>query len=74
MDSVTFHIGEAARRLSFTPKHIRVLESEGLIPPARRDYCGRIYTEFGVELLRAMGVGSRPTKLKRVEGVLGGVR
>jgi DNA-binding transcriptional MerR regulator len=74
MDSVMFHIGEVARRLSITPKHIRVLEREGRIPPARRDHCGRIFTEFDIELLRAMGVGSRPRKLKRVEDVLGGVR
>lgn len=70
MDSVEFHIGEAARRLSVTPKHLRVLEREGRIPPARRDYNGRIYSEFDIALLRSMGVGSRPRKLKRAEEVL----
>jgi len=66
-----FHIGEAARRLGVTPQHVRMLEWEGRIPPARRDLNGRIYTPFDVELLRSIGVGSRPRKLKRVEEVLG---
>ena len=70
MDSVEFHIGEAARRLSVTPKHLRVLEREGRIPPARRDFNGRIYSEFDIALLRSIGVGSRPRKLKRAKDVL----
>ena len=70
MDSLEFHIGEAARRLSVTPKHLRVLEREGRIPPARRDFNGRVYSEFDIALLRSMGVGSRPRKLKRAEEVL----
>ena len=65
------HIGEAARRLGITPQHLRILESQGRIPPARRDFNGRVYTEFDIALLRALGVGSRPRKLKRVEEVLG---
>lgn len=71
MDSVQFHISEAARRLSVTPKHIRVLERDGRIPLARRDLNGRIYTEFDIALLKSMGVGSRPRKLKRAEEALG---
>jgi hypothetical protein len=47
------------------------LERTGRIPSARRDYNGRIYTEFDIALLRSMGVGSRPHKLKRAEEVLG---
>jgi DNA-binding transcriptional MerR regulator len=69
MDSV--QISEAAKRLGVTPHHLRVLEWQGRIPPARRDYNGRIYSEFDVALLRNMGVGSRPRKLKRPEEVLG---
>jgi len=71
MESAVFHIGEAARRLNVTPHHIRVLEWQGRIPPARRDFIGRIYTEFDIELLRTMGVGSRSRRLKRLEDVLG---
>lgn len=71
MDSVQFHISEAARRLSVTPKHLRVLEREGRIPLARRDFNGRIYSEFDIALLKSMGVGSRPRKLKRAEEVVG---
>lgn len=70
MDSVEFHIGEAARRLSVTPKHLRMLEREGRIPSARRDFNGRVYSTLDVALLKAMGIGSRPRKLKRAEEVL----
>lgn len=71
MDGVQFHISEVARRLAVTPKHIRVLEREGRIPPARRDFNGRVYSEFDIALLKSLGVGSRPRKLKRFEEVLG---
>jgi DNA-binding transcriptional MerR regulator len=68
------HISEAARRLGITPHHLRVLEWQGRIPPARRDYNGRIYTESDISLLRSIGVGQRPRKLKRVEEVLETIR
>jgi DNA-binding transcriptional MerR regulator len=68
------HIGEAARELGVTPQHLRVLEWQGRIPPARRDYNGRIYTEFDIALLRALGVGSRPRRLKSAEEVLEGAQ
>ena len=64
-------IAEAARRLSCSCQHLRMLEWEGKIPPARRDYNGRLYSEFDVALLRSMGVGARPRRLKRAEEVLG---
>ena len=69
-----YHIGEASRRLGVSPEHLRTLERAGRIPQPRRDFNGRIYTEFDIELLRAMGVGSRPKKLKRAEQVLGATR
>jgi len=65
------HISEAARRLSVTPTYLRALEAQGLIPPPRRDFNGRIYSEFDIALLRSMGVGSRPRRLKSAEEVLG---
>ncbi len=58
-------ITEAARRLGVTPHHLRMLERQGRIPPARRDLNGRIYSEFDIALLRALGVGVRPRRLKR---------
>ena len=64
-------ISEAARSLSVTPQHLRMLEWEGRIPQVRRDFNGRIYTEFDITHLRCIGVGQRPRKLKRVEDVLG---
>jgi hypothetical protein len=66
----TIHISEAARRLGVTPHHLRVLEWQGRVPPARRDFNGRIYSEFDIALLRNMGVGCRPRRLKRAEDVL----
>jgi DNA-binding transcriptional MerR regulator len=63
-------ISEAAEQLSVSPQHLRMLEGEGKIPPARRDYNGRLYSEFDIVLLRRMGVGRRPRKLKRAEDVL----
>lgn len=74
MASVAFHIGEAARRLGVTPKHLRVLEKTGRIPLAHRDFNGRIYSEFDIALLKSLGVGQRPSKLKRVEDVLEAAR
>jgi DNA-binding transcriptional MerR regulator len=65
------HIGEAARRLGVTPGHLRLLEKQGRIPPARRDFNGRVYTTFDIALLRSLGVGTRPRELRRVEDVLG---
>jgi DNA-binding transcriptional MerR regulator len=73
MNSIV-HIGEAARLLGCTPEHIRTLERCGRIPPARRDFNGRIYTGFDLALLRSMGVGQRPHKLRRAEEVLGDSR
>ena len=64
------HIGEVADRLGVSPEHLRALERQGRIPPARRDFNGRIYTEFDIAVLRSMGVGLRPRKLKRAAEVL----
>jgi hypothetical protein len=68
----TIHIGEAARRLGVTPQHIRTLERHGRIPLARRDFVGRTYSDSDIALLRSLGVGYRPKKLRRAEEVLGG--
>ncbi len=65
------HISEAARRLDVSPQHLRMLEWQGRIPPARRDFNGRIYSEFDIALLKSMGVGQRPRRLKRAEEVIG---
>ncbi len=68
------HIGQAARDLGVTPEHIRNLEREGRIPPARREFNGRVYSPFDLALLRSMGVGHRPRRLKRAEEALEGAR
>ncbi len=64
------HIGRAAELLGVTPEHLRTLERTGRIPPARRDLNGRIYSEFDIALLHALGVGVRPRRLKRPEELM----
>jgi DNA-binding transcriptional MerR regulator len=64
-------ISGAAQLLSVSPQYLRMLEWEGKIPLARRDYNGRLYSRFDIALLRNMGVGQRPHNLKRAEEVLG---
>lgn len=66
------HIAEAARRLDVSSQYLRLLEWQGRIPPARRDFNGRVYSDFDIALLKSLGVGSRPRKLKAPEEVLGG--
>lgn len=73
------HIGEAARRLGVSARYLRMLEAEGRIPPARRGFhgrgvYGRVYTEDDLAMLRALGVGSKPDKLRTVQEVLDGSR
>jgi DNA-binding transcriptional MerR regulator len=69
--NATLHIGEVARRLAVTPHHLRTLETRGRIPPARRDDLGsRVYDESDIEFLRALGIGSRPTRLRPLDQVV----
>ena len=64
------HISETAKKLGCHPHHLRMLEWQGRIPPARRDFNGRVYSDYDIALLKSLGVGSRPRKLKRAEEVL----
>ena len=68
--SDVLHIGEAARHLNVTLEHLRTLEREGRIPPVKCDLNGRIYSELDLALLRAMGVGRRPRRLRRLDELL----
>jgi DNA-binding transcriptional MerR regulator len=52
-------------------QYLRVLEWKGIIPPARRDFNGRLYSDFDIALLKRMGVGSHPRRLKRPDEALG---
>jgi len=70
MDGV-IRIARLAKELGVSSQYIRILEWQGRIPPARRDYNGRIYSDFDIALLKSLGVGSRPRRLKRPEEVLG---
>jgi len=71
---IQYHITEAAQQLGITAHHLRMLEWKGKVPPARRDLNGRVYSEFDIALLRSMGVGTRPRRLKRAEDVLEAAR
>lgn len=69
------HITEAGRRLGVSAKYLRQLERLGRIPAARRDQFGaRTYSAFDISLLKAIGVGSKPRKLRCLEEVLEVVR
>ena len=70
MDNV-MRISRVAEELGVSPQYLRILDWQGIIPPASRDFKGRVYSELDVALLRAMGVGSRPRKLKSAEEVVG---
>jgi DNA-binding transcriptional MerR regulator len=69
-----FRISYVANLLGVTPHYLRMLEWEGRIPEVNYDRVGRFYTESDIELLRAMGVGTHPQKLRRVEDVLRAAR
>jgi DNA-binding transcriptional MerR regulator len=58
------HIGAASRELGVTPEYLRLLERQGRIPRARRDRNGRVYSELDLALLRVLGIGQRPRKLR----------
>ena len=64
-------ISQVAQELGVSPQYLRMLEWDGRIPPARRDYNGRIYSEFDIALLKALGVGSRPRRLKSAKEIVG---
>ena len=70
MESGVVHISDAARQLGVTAHYLRALEAEGKIPPARRDLNGRIYSRVDIAILKKMGVGSRPRRLKQAEEVV----
>jgi DNA-binding transcriptional MerR regulator len=63
-------ISEASRRLGVSCQYLRLLEWQGIVPPVDRDYSGRLYSEQDISLMRAMGIGSHPQRLKRPEDVL----
>jgi DNA-binding transcriptional MerR regulator len=65
------HITEAGRQLGVGAQHLRQLERLERIPTARRDQFGaRIYSDFDISLLKALGVGRRPRRLLRLDEVL----
>lgn len=71
MEQTRLRIGDVCKQLGVTPSYLRHLEAQGLIPRTERDALGRVYSEFDVALLKSMGVGSRPRRLRRAEEVLG---
>jgi hypothetical protein len=70
IENGALNISEAAAQLPCMAQYLQLPECQGRIPPARRDFNGRIYSEFDVSLLKSMGVGSRPHRLKPAEEVV----
>ena len=62
-DDGLIRISQAARQLGVSAQYIRLLETEGKIPPTRRVFGNRVFTAADVARLRAMGVG-RGQRLK----------
>jgi MerR HTH family regulatory protein len=71
---VRLRIGDAARLLGITPHYLRMLEWEGRIPEVGYDRAGRFYTQADIKLLKSMGIGSKPRRLKSTEVMLGRAR
>lgn len=71
MEHTGLYIGEVCKELGVTPRYLRRLESQGLVPRPNRNALGRIYGPGDVVLLKVIGVGSRPRKLKHPEEALG---
>ena len=67
-------ISQVAKEPGVAPQYLRMLEWEGRIPPARRDFNGRIYSGFDIAPLRSMGVGRQPSNLNKAKDVLGAAR
>jgi hypothetical protein len=61
-------IGEVSRRLGVSREHLRALERAGRIPKARRLDGDRVYGAVDVRLLQEIGIGSRPNRLKTLDG------
>jgi DNA-binding transcriptional MerR regulator len=57
-DQGLMRISECARRLGVSAQYIRFLEAEGKIPPARRFFGERVFSQSDVDRLKAMGIGS----------------
>jgi DNA-binding transcriptional MerR regulator len=61
------HISKAARKLGVHPSYLRTLEAKGRIPAPHRDLNGRIYSDVDLALLKALGVGQGPRRLRSLE-------
>jgi DNA-binding transcriptional MerR regulator len=57
-DHELIRISEAARELGVSAQYLRLLETEGKVPAARRVFGCRAFTRADVARLKAMGVGS----------------
>jgi DNA-binding transcriptional MerR regulator len=66
----TLRISEAAQQLGVSAQYLRLLESQGRIPRARRIFGCRIFGPEDIARLKAMGVGSQPRRLRRAEDIL----
>lgn len=71
----TLTISQAAEVLGVSPGWLRFGERLGSLPSARRSPGGqRRYTPEDIDLLRTMGVGTKPRRLRSASEILGAVR
>ena len=62
-------IGEVCRRLGISREHLRALERAGRIPKAQGIDGDRVYEAVDVRLLKEIGIGSRPNRLRSLDEV-----
>ena len=68
---LTYSVSETARELGTSADWLREGEKRGLLPPARRNLNGhRFYTLTDIEVLKRMGVGQHPRRLKTAREVV----
>lgn len=67
-----FQVGEVAASLGVTARYLKLLEGAGAIPRSERNERGfRMYSVEDLNLLRELGIGTRPRRLKTIEEVSG---
>jgi DNA-binding transcriptional MerR regulator len=67
-----FQVGEVAASLGVTARYLKLLEAANAIPcPERNERGFRMYSVEDLNLLRELGIGTRPRRLKTIEEIAG---
>ena len=65
-----FSLAETALLLGISKSYLTTLENEHSMYARRNDRGTRVYTAADIAILRAMGVGSRPRRLRSISGAM----